>query len=389
MDHGGILFSFFLIFCGAAAFASLALFTRQPLIIAYILLGAILGPYGLEWVHDTELLSDTSHIGIIFLLFLIGLDLNPKTFLSLVKKSSLVVGISSIIFVSIGYILGTASGFTTIESLIIGASLCFSSTIVGIKLLPTTVLHHKHVGELVVSLLLMQDLLAVLLLVAMASFASGNIEATQVVGICLSLPLLGIFAFAFVKWVILPLLHLFDRFNEYIFLITIGWALGLAQLATLIGLSHEIGGFIAGIALAQSPIAQYITDQLKPLRDFFLILFFFTLGAGFNTDMLSAIWLPAMSLALLVIFLKPFVYTILLSYFKEPKDTAQEVAIRLGQTSEFSLLIAYLGLNSFILSETASLVIQATTIITFVLSSYLVVFKYPTPIAISDQLRRD
>ncbi|MCO4838110.1 MAG: cation:proton antiporter, partial [Oceanospirillaceae bacterium] len=164
MHSESVIFSFFLIFTGAAILATLSLYFRQPLLLAYIVLGALLGPFGLAWVVDTNLLADVAHVGIIFLLFLIGLDMQPSHLLQMIKKGSMVAFISSLAFALLGFMVGYAFGFSTIDSLIIGASTMFSSTIVGIKLLPTTVLHHKQTGELVVGLLLLQDLLAIILL---------------------------------------------------------------------------------------------------------------------------------------------------------------------------------------------------------------------------------
>ena len=177
--------------------------------------------------------------------------------------------------------------------------------------------------------------------------------------------------------------------HEYIFLLAIGWCLGLAELAHQFGLSMEIGAFIAGISLANSPIAQYIATNLRPLRDFFLILFFFTIGAGFNLGLVGSIIAPAMLLASFVIVFKPIVYRLLLSFAGESKELSWEVGVRLGQTSEFSLLIAFIAYSLNLISEQASLVIQATAILTFLVSTYIVVFRYPSPIAVSDRLRRD
>jgi Kef-type K+ transport system membrane component KefB len=205
----------------------------------------------------------------------------------------------------------------------------------------------------------------------------------------IGLPLLAMFAYVVVKFLIIPLLSRFDRFREYIFLLTIGWCLGMAELANLSGLSVEIGAFIAGIALATSPIAQYIAVSLKPLRDFFLVMFFFALGARFNLGLLQDVAVPAIALALLMTAVKPTVFRFLLSGMKEQRNLAWSVGFRLGQNSEFSLLIAYVAGGSLMIGEHASHVIQATAILTFLISTYIVIFNFPTPIAVSDDLRRD
>jgi len=386
-----VTFSFFLIFSGAALFASLALYTRQPLIIAYIALGAFIGPYGLSLVEDTNLLAEIGHVGIIFLLFLLGLDMQPQALWATLRKSTVVAVFSAAIFLATGYGVALLFGFSQVDALVIGAAMMFSSTIIGIKLLPTTILHHRHIGELMIGLLLLQDLLAIIVLMVLFSASGEGAEdmASTLAVSLLSLPLLAGAALLTVRYILLPLITRFDRFHEYIFLLALGWCLGVAEAASALGLSEEIGAFIAGVTIATSPISQYIAVNLKPLRDFFLILFFFAVGARFDLAMLGQVWAPATLLAVLVLGLKPVVYRFLLKGVSEKRSLAWDLGFRLGQASEFSLLIAYVAVGSALISEQASLLIQATTIITLLASSYIVVLNYPSPIAISDRLRRD
>ncbi len=392
MDASAITFSFFLIFSGAAVLASIALYTRQPLIIAYIVLGAAMGPHGLSLVTDVRLLADIAHVGIIFLLFLLGLDMQPQALLITLKKSTFVAVVSSALFLLMGFGVARLFGFNHFDALVVGAAMMFSSTIIGIKLLPTTVLHHRHIGELMIGLLLLQDLLAIvvlMLLLGASDPANANQSAMAAIMSMFGLPLLLGGAFVIVRYVLLPLITRFDRFHEYIFLLAIGWCLGVAEAASALGLSEEIGAFIAGITIATSPISQYIAVNLKPLRDFFLVLFFFSVGARFNINLLGQVLLPALVLATLVLGLKPVIYRFLLKGVSEKRTLAWDIGFRLGQASEFSLLIAYVATAGALISSEASLLIQATTILTFVVSSYIVVLNYPTPIAISDHLRRD
>ena len=394
MGNDSLIFSVFLIFSGAGVLASFALFTRQPLIVAYIVLGVLFGPYGFELVKDAKTLEEIGHIGIMFLLFLLGLDLQPRNFLQLLSKTALIAILSALVLGFTGFGISCMFGFSFIESSIIGIATTFSSTIIGIKLLPTTVLHHKHTGEILISILLLQDILAIIVLIVLNSGNDvGNTSSienpAQILQLLAALPALIIFAMGFVRWVMLPLLRRFDRFHEYIFLLAIGWCLGLAVMAEHFQLSLEIGAFIAGISLANSPIAQYIAINLKPLRDFFLILFFFTIGANFNLTLLSDIIIPASLLAAAVLILKPAVYSFLLRKTGEEKNLSWEVGFRLGQTSEFSLLIAYIASSLHFIGDEASMVIQATAILTFLFSTYIIVFRYPSPIAVSDRLRRD
>ena len=390
MADQSFVFSLFLIFTGAAVLASIALYTKQPLLVAYIVLGALLGPYGYSLISDLSLIQDTSHIGIIFLLFLLGLDMQPSHLVAMLKKASSVAAGSSIAFYSLGFSVSWLFGFTHTESIVIGLSMMFSSTIIGIKLLPTTVLHHRHVGELVVGLLLLQDIIAIVVLILIYANQGSNEAGTlEMIKPLIAMPVLTYLAFKAIKYIILPLIQRFDKFHEYIFLLAIGWCLGMAEAAQLVGLSAEMGAFIAGVSLASSPISQYIATHLKPLRDFFLILFFFSIGASFNLGLIPDIVLPAVVLALVVVTLKPLIFRFFLMRIKEDSAMSWEVGFRLGQTSEFSLLIAYLAASSSMIGINASHIIQATAILTFLLSSYIVLFNFPSPIAIKDELRRD
>lgn len=389
MSGNVLVFSIFLIFAGAAVLATLALYTRQSLLVAYMLLGMIMGPWGLKWVADSSVIVEIGDVGIIFLLFLLGLHLQPQSLLHMLKKVSWVAFVSSITFCLLGFTVGRLFGYTMTESWIIGAAAMFSSTIIGLKLLPTTVLHHQHTGELMIGVLLMQDLIAILLLLIVHS---GNMQtfAWMQFGYVVSLlPVLLVFAFLVERFVLRKLFRRFDRIREYMFLLAIGWCLSMAELANLCGLSAEIGAFIAGISIATSPISFYIAESLKPVRDFFLVLFFFSVGAHFNLSFLQEVAVPSLILAAILLLLKPIVFRGLFAQIGEPKHVAWEVGYRLGQGSEFSLLLAYVAVQETLIGWAAANLIQMMTIVTFIVSSYFVIIRYPTPVAMNDKLRRD
>ena len=385
----GITFTFAAIFLGAAVLSSIALYARQPIIIAYIALGVALGPFGLGVVSDMELVSGAGHVGIILLLFLLGLDMKPIALWNSLRQSTLVALVSAVVFAATGYGLSRLFGFSGMDALLISAALVFSSTIIGIKLLPTTVLHHRHLGELMIALLLVQDLLAIIVLVMIESAGAEQPGPGTLLQPLLTLPLLGIVSWLSVRFVLLSLIKRFDRYHEYIFLLSIGWCLGMAELAIWTGLSAEIGAFIAGISIASSPIAQYIAISLKPLRDFFLVVFFFSVGSGLDMSLLPGVALPAVVIAVSFLALKPAVFHLLVrGVFDEPK-LSWNLGLRLGQCSEFALLIAFLGLSKGLLGGPAATLIQAVTVVTLLVSSYLVVLALPNPIAIRESLRRD
>lgn len=388
VDDSSIIVIMFLIFAGAAVISTAALYARQSLLVAYILLGVILGP-GLKLLYATDLIQQTGHVGVIFLLFLLGLHLDPKNLLKMLAKVSWITLISSIIFAGISFIITRFFGYSITESVIIAISMMFSSTIIGLKLLPTTVLHHQHTGELMISILLMQDIIAIVVLLFLEGAANSSISVWALLRVIIALPVLLCIAYFAQRYVIIKLLRKFDRFQEYVFLLSIGWCLSLAILAQGLGLSAEIGAFTAGVALATNPISFHIAESLKPLRDFFLVIFFFSVGADFSFSYLPAIFFPALILSAVVLFLKPPIFRLLISPLKEAKHVSWEVAVRLSQASEFSLLVTYLAESTRLIGEEASNLVQAVTVVTFIISSYWVIAKYPTPMGVSDQLRKD
>ena len=390
MNHSDeIIFTIFVIFSGAAIFATLAMYARQTLLVAYILLGILLGPSVLGIVENHEFIQQVADIGIMFLLFLLGLNLNPNKLILLLKDATIVTLGSGIVFALVGYVLAIAFGFSNLDSLVIAGSMIFSSTIIGLKLLPTTVLHHRHTGEVIISILLLQDIIAILMLLLLHSQASNEAGWNEFIKLMVAFPTLLLFAYFSEKYILSFLFRKYDKILEYVFLVAIGWCLGVAELAAWLGLSHEIGAFIAGVSIATGPISLFIAESLKPLRDFFLIIFFFAIGASFQLEMLAAVIVPALILAAIALVIKPIVFAFILRTFGEKSDVATEVGFRVGQLSEFSILLAALAFNIGIIGKQAAYLIHIATIITFIVSSYLVVFRFPSPIAVSDRLRRD
>lgn len=390
MHEEAVFYTMFLIFAGAAVLSTLVLYTRQSLLVAYILLGAAFGPWGFKLITDLTAVKQVGDIGIVFLLFLLGLHLQPQNLLHMLKKVTWIALLSSSLFALLAYFIGRWFGLSVNEALVLGASMMFSSTIIGLKLLPTTILHHQHTGEVMISVLLMQDIIAIVVLILINGAQNPEgLSWHDFVSVCVTLPALIFFSFAVERYVLVKLLARFDRTQEYVFLLSIGWCLGLSVLALQLGLSEDIGAFVAGVALASSPISLFIAESLKPLRDFFLVMFFFSVGATFNFGYAAQILIPALMLSALMLIIKPLCFHLFLYKAGEKKAVSKEVGMRLGQASEFSLLVASIALTTNLISDVASNLIQATTILTFIVSSYVVVLKYPTPMSFSDKMRKD
>ena len=180
-----------------------------------------------------------------------------------------------------------------------------------------------------------------------------------------------------------------ESFHEILFVCGLAWCFGIASISHSMGLFYETGAFFAGVVLARHPISLFISEQLKPLRDFFLVLFFFTLGAKLDFLVMREVLIPSLLLAALFVLLKPIILKKLFKFAGEDDEFSKESGIRLGQLSEFSLLVAILAFDLGHITHNAAQLIQLVTIITFITSSYIIVFKYPTPIGTKDDLIRN
>ena len=224
MQNDPVVFTIFLIFAGAAIMATFALYARLSLLVIYIILGIILGPSVANVVSESEVIRQVSHIGIVFLLFLLGINLQPQKLFHYLKQSTVITIFSCLLFILIGTACAWLFGFSTQESMVIGAAMMFSSTIIGLKLLPTTVLHHKHTGEIIISILLMQDLIAIVILMLLPAEWTSSALLLEVAKLVMSLLGLIVFAWLFSQYILLKLIRRFNRIHEYIFLMEIGRA---------------------------------------------------------------------------------------------------------------------------------------------------------------------
>ncbi|MCW8923966.1 MAG: cation:proton antiporter [Gammaproteobacteria bacterium] len=388
MNLESIIFDLGIIIIGAAVLGTLFLYARQPIIIAYIAVGIAAGPSGFGLIRTTQHIEQISHLGVILLLFLIGLNLQPDRLIRLFKQTSLLTVFTSFSFGLISTFFGILIGFDVNSALIFGAAMMFSSTVIGLKLIPTTTLHHKRTGEIMTSVLLFQDILAILVILFITGDTSDNIWITFVVLIA-KLTALCLLAFLGVRYVMTPLLQKFDVIQEYTFVATLAWCLLWAEAAFKLGLSYELGAFVAGISIGSCIAAQAIAEHLKPLREFFLILFFFAVGAALNFSLDTRLLLAAILFGILLVPFKAWLFRIAFNRAGESSKLSTELAARLAQSSEFSLLIVFSALSMGVLSSDSAMVIQIATIVSFIISTYWVVLKHPTTIAGDSALRQD
>lgn len=383
------VFELSIIFVVAAFLSYIAVMIRQPIIIAYIIAGIVIGPWGLGLIRDVGFMEAVSRIGVTLLLFLAGLCLHPQKLIGLFKKTALITLANCLVSFGLAFLFSVYNLFTLKESICIGLALMFSSTILVVKLLPTTRLHQERMGAVCISILILQDLLAVAVLAFIRCFElPGSVFVNY--GILLIKLVIFIAILALVeRFILLKIMERIERIHETLFILGLAWCLGIAGISSRMGLFYETGAFFAGVVLARHKISFFISEKLKPLRDFFLVLFFFTLGSKLDLFVMKDMLLPAILLAVIFIITKPVLFKGLFSLAGEEPIFAEEAGVRLGQLSEFSLLIALLAFELGHIGSSAAQLIQLVTILTFIASSYIVVFKYPSPIGVSERLIRD
>jgi len=387
-EYSNFIFELVVIFSGATVFATVFLYLKQPIMLSYILLGMVAGPWGLAIIEDAARLEELSHLGIILLLFLVGMNLKPSRLYKLFSQTAILTLLTSVLFMLLAASMAMLSGYGLLESFIIGAAMMFSSTIVSLKLIPTTTLHHKHRGEMIISVSLLQDVIAIVIILMLSGGAQEEVQLTVVI-LLMKLVAMIIVYFLIVKYVINSLFKRFDIISEYVFLLSLGWGLLGAGAAKYLGLSYEMGAFVAGVTFASSPVALVVAENLKPLRDFFLILFFFTIGANINFLMTGDVLFDALIMAIGLVVLKPFIFRWGFQLIGEQPRVSSELGSRLGQASEFSLLVAFSAMGSGLISVHASYLIQTVVVLTFIFSTYWVVYRYPTPISSRASQRKD
>lgn len=380
----------------AAALGFLAHFLKQPTIVGYLVAGVLIGPLGyFDWAakwlaplsgaaigNNLEVLNVFSEIGITLLLFMVGLEINTNN-LKEVGKPALWTGLGQIIFTfAVGYFLIQYLGFDMLASIYISIALTFSSTIIVVQLLSQKKDLNSLYGKIVVGFLLVQDFVAILALMFLAGLS--NTQASQsllmsVGSIVITLIKGGVLLFVAVvlsRKVFPRLMNIIGRSQEILYLFSLAWGLGLAALmaSPWIGFSIEIGGLLAGLALANSVTHFQIASRMKPVRDFFIMLFFVVLGARLTLGDFGAVLSPAAILSVFVLIGNPLIVMVIMASLGFRSRVAFLSSLTVAQISEFSLILAALGLRLGHLTESEVSLITLVGIVTITISSYFILY---------------
>ncbi len=347
---------------------------RQPLILGYILAGLIVGPAVFGIIKSVETFEAFSEIGIALLLFIIGLGMNVSELRKLGKVVVLTALASLITVGTLGFTASGLMGFTRTESIIVGLALFFSSTIIIIKLLSDKKEQNRLHGQVAIGVILVEDLVATFALLFIVAGEGGGLGLAEI-GVLIGRGALLMLGLVIASTKLLPPISKYMASSqELLFLFAIAWGFGIATLFELSGFSIEVGALFGGVALASSPYAQEISARLRPLRDFFIVLFFITLGKSLNVSNLSAAILPALVLSAIVVVLKPFTITTVMGLLGYTKRVSFKTGINLSQISEFSIVLVVLAVSAGLVREEISAIITLVAIITIASSTYLMHF---------------
>ncbi len=350
---------------------------RQPLVVGYILSGIIAGPYVLNIVSSQHELELFSKVGIVFLLFIVGLYLNPKI-IQEVGKVSLVTGLGQVLFTSlIGFALTLLLGIDRLAALYVAIALTFSSTIIILKLIADKKDLQKLYAKIAIGFLLVQDIVATFILIAI-TVVSG--QSDMGLGSTLLLTLgKGMILFSvlgmFQRYILPKVTEYAAESPELLFLFSLAWGTILASLFSALGFSIEIGALIAGVTLSVSPYSVEIASRLKPLRDFFIIIFFVLLGSQLILSNLAQLLFPAIILSLFVLVGNPIIVIILMNTLGYNRKTSYQAGLTVAQISEFSLILGALGLRLGHLSQEVLSLITLVGLITISGSTYLILYS--------------
>lgn len=371
MHDSGIFTELSLVLVIVAAVSIVMRLLKQPLILGYILTGILAGPLVLDLIHAKEAFEGFSQIGIALLLFIIGLGMNIGVIKSLGKVSLTTALVILTLVGGSGVLASVLLGFDVTSSLIVGVALFFSSTILILKVLSDKREVSRLHGQIAIGVILVDDIVATLAIVVVAAAATGGLGVGDVIPMVSKAVALGLLLYIAGVYVIPHFSKFLARSQELLFVFAVAWGFGIASLFGLAGFSHEVGALFAGVALASLPYATEMSTRLKPLRDFFVVLFFVSLGDTFVFSDPASTIVPALILSAIVLIGKPIFTMASLGALGYTKLTSFKAGVHLSQISEFSIVLVVLSNQVGLVDDRIASIMTLVALITIGVSSYL------------------
>jgi Kef-type K+ transport system membrane component KefB/voltage-gated potassium channel Kch len=379
-----ILFDIGLIIIIAAIGGFIANRTKQPLVLAYIITGIILGPvFGL--VKDLEIIHMFSEIGIAFLLFIVGMDLNLKKLKNIGPVATAGAIAQMAIFFVLGFATGNFFGLGTISSVYIGLIIMFSSTMVVLKILSDKKQLDTLHSRIIIGTLITQDIIAIIALSLLNQTGNLNIMSL-IITLIIGTALVGI-AFICTKYIFPKIFKSAAKSQEVLFMISLAVCFAFAFLFYLGGFSIAVGAFVAGVAIGNLPYNHEIANKIKPLRDFFAVLFFTSLGLELVLSGIGKIIWPIIILAGIVIIIKPIVTILTISIFGFKKRVSFLTGLSLAQISEFGLILAAQGLLLGHISREIYTIAIVIALVSITTTSYFIKYELKVYHIVANKLR--
>jgi Kef-type K+ transport system membrane component KefB len=356
----------------AAAISMLVYRFKQPIIIAYILTGVIAGPGLLALTQSHSVFDVMSEIGVAFLLFTVGLGLDWRNAKD-VGGIAAVTGVGQVLFTGVlGWVIGIALGFDPITSVYLAIAFAFSSTIVIIKLLMDKEDLDSLYGRISVGFLLIQDFIAMIILLGLGAFTGGaSLEEVVVLTLLKAFILVPVLWFISVR-IVPKVLAYVAKSQELLFIFSVAWCFLIAGSLVLLGFGMELGALIAGITLSSSIYYREINARIRPLRDFFLIMFFIVLGTRLGLDSITTLLFPTIILSLFVLVAKPFIVMVIMRALGYHPRTGFLAGTSVAQISEFSFIVIAAGISIGHLGEEVLALATAVGIVTIAVSSFFI-----------------
>ena len=363
--------------------------TRQPKVMAYIIAGLLIGPVGLDLVAETEMTALLSELGLVFLLFLIGLEINIDEVKDVLRPTVGIAVIQMILVSALGFTVSSLLGFDTITSAFIGVAVMFSSTALVVKLLTNLDEASTLPGRLDIGILLVQDVAVVLILALLTVETTSTTQIALKLGeILLMISFIGVASLLSSKYLFSKVLKEISDNDLAFFTHGVTWAFIFISLSQFFNLSLEIGAFIAGIGLAQIPYSRELQERVRPLTDLFMAIFFLNFGIGITGGSLQA-YLPEAVIASIVLIIGKFaIFFLTVDRFKFTPETSFKTAINMTQVSEFGLILASLAIAEGFIAQEVSGFISMVAILTMGCSAYLIRYKEEIQRRIEHILRR-
>ncbi len=360
----------------AGIFSLLAHLLKQPLIIAYIVTGLVVGPNVLNFAESPEMLEALSKIGIAFLLFLVGLNLNWRNIKD-IGKIALIGGVGQVVFTTlVGYGIGRLLDLDILTSLFTAVAFAFSSTIIIVKLLSDKRDIDRFYGRIATGFLIVQDLIAMALLLVLGTIGdSGSIVSSAILLALVKMTLVVVVLFLLAKFILPYIFTYAAKSQELLFLTALTWCFAIASTLHFLGFGIEVGALLAGISLAGSQFHREVESKIRPLRDFFLVLFFVTLGTHLSVGSLESLIVPSIVLSLFILIGNPLIVVILMRIFGYHPRTGFLVGTTVAQISEFSFIFLAAGISLGFVDADALSLATIVGLVTIAGSTYLTIYN--------------